>query len=80
MNEQEMQFADPEWKSSESASVQGRLPGVKDSYPQPVNEPVNTNNQFAETFSSYEQGYMPQQPARPAPMIEPVARPATRYL
>lgn len=73
MNEQEMQFADPDWKPTGQTSVQSEAQVGGTSIPQPVNSNFYDANQSAST-SSYAQGYRSRPRDEQVPYISPVVQ------
>nr|MDQ2714807.1 DUF4097 domain-containing protein [Chloroflexota bacterium] len=68
MSEQEMQFADPEWRPPEDGMVQAR-PGAPESYPyvpQPINRDLHEPAMW-QTGASVSQNDVPPVPVHPGP-------------
>lgn len=74
MNEQEMQFADPEWKPTAGNSSQDEGSGARNSPLQVGKNQTSYNHQVAKDFLSYEEGYQGnQRRLPPIPYIAPVS-------
>lgn len=75
MNEQEMQFADPEWKPVTQSPVQNKNEAGGVSSPRSSVNYSNDNSQSSHTLPAYEQGYQGgQRRLPPVPYIAPVSQ------
>jgi hypothetical protein len=77
MNEQEMQFADPDWKPTGQTSVQDETVVTSAGAPRHVNNKFNVNSydtSQSASISSYKQGYRSQPRQEHGPYILPVTQ------